>query len=153
MNDAYSDPLAYFLTWTTYGSWLPGDERGWVGRTAAVRAPEMKVQQYSRSLQKQEKVVLNNAQRESVHQSIVESCERREWNILALNVRTNHVHLVIEAHESPHKVMSTLKRWSSHALNDHSEGSQKWWTKSGSRRILYRGQDVENAITYTIEGQ
>jgi hypothetical protein len=24
------EPLAYFLTWTTYGSWLPGDERGWV---------------------------------------------------------------------------------------------------------------------------
>jgi hypothetical protein len=22
-------PLAYFLTWTTYGTWLPGDERGW----------------------------------------------------------------------------------------------------------------------------
>ena len=24
------EPLAFFLTWTTYGSWLPGDERGWV---------------------------------------------------------------------------------------------------------------------------
>ena len=23
------EPLAYFLTWTTYGTWLPGDERGW----------------------------------------------------------------------------------------------------------------------------
>jgi hypothetical protein len=22
-------PLAYFLIWTTYGTWLPGDERGW----------------------------------------------------------------------------------------------------------------------------
>jgi hypothetical protein len=26
------EPLAYFLTWTTYGSWLPGDERGWVAK-------------------------------------------------------------------------------------------------------------------------
>jgi hypothetical protein len=24
------EALAYFLTWTTYGTWLPGDERGWV---------------------------------------------------------------------------------------------------------------------------
>ena len=24
------DPLAYFLTWSTYGTWLPGDERGWI---------------------------------------------------------------------------------------------------------------------------
>jgi len=22
------DPLAFFLTWTTYGTWLPGDPRG-----------------------------------------------------------------------------------------------------------------------------
>ena len=27
-----SDVLAYFLTWTTYGTWLPGDARGWVNR-------------------------------------------------------------------------------------------------------------------------
>jgi hypothetical protein len=23
------EPLAYFPTWTTYGTWLPGDDRGW----------------------------------------------------------------------------------------------------------------------------
>src|SRR5688572_5449193 len=25
-----AEPLAYFITWATYGTWLPGDERGWV---------------------------------------------------------------------------------------------------------------------------
>jgi hypothetical protein len=29
-NEAAADPLAYFLAWSTYGTWLPGDERGWV---------------------------------------------------------------------------------------------------------------------------
>ena len=24
----FPEPLAYLLTWTTYGTWLPGDERG-----------------------------------------------------------------------------------------------------------------------------
>ena len=24
------DPIAFFLTWVTYGTWLPGDARGWV---------------------------------------------------------------------------------------------------------------------------
>ena len=23
------EPIAYFITWTSYGTWLPGDERGW----------------------------------------------------------------------------------------------------------------------------
>ncbi len=22
------DPIAYFITWSTYGTWLPGDEAG-----------------------------------------------------------------------------------------------------------------------------
>src|SRR3990172_10721 len=25
-----SEPIAYFLTWTSYGTWLSGDPRGWV---------------------------------------------------------------------------------------------------------------------------
>jgi hypothetical protein len=24
-----NDPSTYFITWTTYGTWLPGDTRGW----------------------------------------------------------------------------------------------------------------------------
>jgi len=29
--------MAYFITWTTYGTWLPGDERCWVDKhTAAI---------------------------------------------------------------------------------------------------------------------
>jgi hypothetical protein len=34
------EPLAYFLTWTTYGSWLPGDQRGWVAKPGQFRAPD-----------------------------------------------------------------------------------------------------------------
>ncbi|MGC3972040.1 MAG: hypothetical protein QM775_33275 [Pirellulales bacterium] len=32
MNVPMPEPLAFFLTWTTYGTRLPGDERGWVKR-------------------------------------------------------------------------------------------------------------------------
>ncbi len=31
------DPIAFFITWPTYGTWLPGDERGWVVYTSASR--------------------------------------------------------------------------------------------------------------------
>jgi hypothetical protein len=34
------EPLAYFLTWTTYGTWLPGDERGWVRYRRGMQAPD-----------------------------------------------------------------------------------------------------------------
>ena len=31
------DPLALLLTWTTYGSWLPGDASGVGGETGPLR--------------------------------------------------------------------------------------------------------------------
>ena len=27
--DMFDDPIAYFITWTCYGTYLPGDHRGW----------------------------------------------------------------------------------------------------------------------------
>ncbi len=37
MND---EPLGYFLTWVTYGTWLPGDERGWVEYQRGWKLPD-----------------------------------------------------------------------------------------------------------------
>src|SRR2546430_11024925 len=38
-NDEF--PLAYHITWTTYGTWLPGDDRGWVKKgSSAVQPPD-----------------------------------------------------------------------------------------------------------------
>ncbi len=37
---AMSDyPLAYFITWRTYGSWLPGDPRGWLKNRKGFQPP------------------------------------------------------------------------------------------------------------------
>ncbi len=43
-----SEPIAYFLTWTTYGSWLPGDSRGWVKRHHGYQDPNPKFEAYAR---------------------------------------------------------------------------------------------------------
>jgi hypothetical protein len=39
------EPLAPFLTWPTYGTWLPGHERGWVQFTASTSRGESDVEQ------------------------------------------------------------------------------------------------------------
>ena len=38
-----SDMVGYMLTWTTYGTWLQGDERGWVKALAVDAAPSLTV--------------------------------------------------------------------------------------------------------------
>src|SRR5271165_1258640 len=42
------EPLAYFLTWPTYGTWLPGDERGWVEYRHSWQLPDPARKQLSR---------------------------------------------------------------------------------------------------------
>ena len=34
------DPIGYFLTWVTYGTWLPGDSRGWVEHRHGWQLPD-----------------------------------------------------------------------------------------------------------------
>lgn len=36
-----TDPLTYFITWTTYGTWLPGDVRGWRKTNAGPQLPRL----------------------------------------------------------------------------------------------------------------
>ena len=43
------EPLAYFLTWTTYGTWLPGDERGWVAKPGEMRITGPRIGQHAMS--------------------------------------------------------------------------------------------------------
>ena len=33
-------PIAFFLTWSTYGTWLPGDARGWVEYQHGFQLPD-----------------------------------------------------------------------------------------------------------------
>ncbi len=34
------DPIGFFLTWVTYGTWLPGDDRGWVEYQKGWKLPD-----------------------------------------------------------------------------------------------------------------
>ena len=45
---AMNDPLALFLTWTTYGSWLHGDERRWVEKPSRFHEPDAQLEQAAR---------------------------------------------------------------------------------------------------------
>jgi hypothetical protein len=48
------DPLALFLTWTTYGQWLPGDERGWVEKPGRCRQPDAQREQVANHIKSYE---------------------------------------------------------------------------------------------------
>lgn len=50
--------------------------------------------------------------------AIREVCGRKAWNLLAANVRRDHVHVVVQAEAPPERVISTLKLYTISALNE-----------------------------------
>ena len=95
-----SEPIGYFITWTTYGTWLPGDERGWNRKDELEGLlPDLLFKEAATSKMKEASFKLSANDRRSVHKVISDHCIVRRWNLHALNVRSNHVHVVVTAAE------------------------------------------------------
>ena len=153
-----SEPLAYFLTWTTYGTWLPGDERGWVRAGQGFQVPDYRVEHEARRKLNESPCVLDNVQREIVEATIRRHCDIRKWELHAIAGRTNHVHVVVSAPVKPKIVMEQLKAWCSRRLNENTRerglaDRKDWWTENGSKRFLNDLASLEAAILYVVEGQ
>ncbi len=90
-----------------------------------------------------------------VGDSIVENCRAKGWRLLASNVRTNHVHVVVAAAASPERIMGSLKIQSTRdlRLGGLVAPGRRVWTHRGSKRYLFHPRDVERAINYVRHWQ
>ena len=149
-----NSPKAYFLTWTTYGTWLPGDRRCWVNRHRdhgnIVDPPDPVREDSARKRMRMEAVTLDRRLRQVVVDSIRSTAHYFRWNLLALDVRTNHVHVVICAGDNDiGRVMAKLKAYASRHLNEEFPArTGRWWTRQGSKRLLFTDQSLFAAINY-----
>ena len=90
------EPIAYLITWTTYGTWLPGDERGSWHR-GQYESPNQLFRVMAESHMKEAVFVLSEQDRNIVEKTVAKHCDIRSWKLHALNARTNHVHVVVTA--------------------------------------------------------
>jgi REP element-mobilizing transposase RayT len=154
------DPLAYFITWGTYGTWLPGDERGWVEYHRGWQFPDPVRRLEASAIMTEDACRLDPQQREAVHQQIAETCRHRGWQLHAVNCRTNHLHVVVTAPVDPKVVRSQLKAWCTRklkslagALDPAATVRENWWAERGSQRYLNDEVSLEAAIIYVRDGQ
>jgi REP element-mobilizing transposase RayT len=193
----------WLLTWTTYGTWLPGDERGFVGyvrekpadwrprldtetqpgdaqraddasrRVSHTPDPSRRVihnipgtpydgsipalKRYAESQMKGEPIWLTRTQAEVFLAESQRTAEYRHWQLLAVAVMANHVHLVVVvAGDIPgERLLQEFKSYGSRALNRQfgKPTLGTWWTKSGSTRLLPNDRAVHAAIEYVRNQQ
>ncbi len=154
------DPLGYLITWSTYGVWLPGDVRGWTKESAGQQPPNRLVERDAIRRMKADPVKLSGVHRTTAEATIRRHCEIRGWELLAVNVRTNHVHVVVAAPEHPDEVRSQFKAWCSRRLSEleratggSTNGKRTWWGEGGSSRYLFDEKSLDAAIAYVRDAQ
>ncbi len=156
----------WFLTWTTYGSWLPGDQRGFVGteRVASqVRRinnqpntqpskPNARLAQFAARQLKAPVVLLQVDQAHDLLDQFQETVTHRQWLLIAVGVMRTHLHVVVgvTGDPDPDGILRDFKSYGSRKLNRsyRSPASETWWTESGSKRKLSNAASVEAAVNY-----
>jgi hypothetical protein len=139
---------AWLLTWTTYGTWLPGDVRGSVSRVREGQGPRQYhhapgspydgpmpgLRTAAEAALKGRPILLNSNQAECVLSQLRETAAYRHWRLLAAAVMRNHVHLVVIVDDAAKSadLLRTFKSYASRALNaDNSKPiGGRWWTTS-----------------------
>ena len=153
-------PLAYFITFHTYGSWLHGQAPGLVDREHNVPGspwidPDPDQLRRNRDRMAQPPYLLDARRRTIVRDALVDLCRFRNWLLRALHVRTNHVHLVVSAPRDPEFVMRSCKAHASKCLTlaGFETADRKRWTTHGSTKYPWSEEAIAKAIAHTLDGQ
>ncbi len=139
--------IGYMITWTTYGSWLQGDKRGYV-KNGQVLEPNEKLKSANQKQQKYQTVRLNSKQRQIVEKAILEEAKRINHKIFAITVCPNHVHIVASvSKESIEKAVHRYKY--SATLTLRKFGTQgKIWSKDFDKRFCFSDKELETKVRY-----
>ena len=152
--------MTYLITLVCYGSHLHGDDAGSVDRqhrlpgSRTMEADPKRVLAEKQRMN-QEPYGMDRRRRETVLAAILERCSSRDWSLLAAHVRTNHVHVVVEADAQPERIMNDLKSYASRCLNLRGldEPARKRWARHGSTRWLWQPKSVSAAVRYVVDEQ
>jgi REP element-mobilizing transposase RayT len=71
-----------------------------------------KLKDFMKTQMKQNPTILDKKERVCVLSAIKEVCDFRGYELLALNIRTNHLHAVVSANTKPEKIVNEFKAYS-----------------------------------------
>jgi REP element-mobilizing transposase RayT len=156
----------WLLTSTTYGTWLPGDTRGFVSNVADGPGPEVRhnvprtpydknmpgLVRVSRAALKCPPIFFALKQAEEIFDRFTETADHRQWMLCAVAIMSNHFHIVVgvPGDPDPDDVLGDFKSYASRGLNKRwaKPASTTWWTTGGSTRKLPDEQALLAAIEY-----
>ena len=139
--------LGYMITWTTYGTWLQGDERGYV-EDGQIFPPNQPLEDSNKQNLSKEPVTLTKTHRQNVQDAIVEKAKQLNQKIYALSVSSNHVHIVVGCVPMPIGLVVRHYKGSAQAALRKVGVAGRIWTKGFDKRYCFDQQTLQNRINY-----
>jgi REP element-mobilizing transposase RayT len=153
-------PLAYFITFSTYGAWLHGRDLGSVDKQhnevgTPFLPPDVEKEGEERVNMREPPYLLDTTRRRVTLRTILEVAAHRGWRVWACHVRATHVHVVVSGNVKPEKIMSDFKAYASRRLKEQLRelADRKRWTQHGSTRYLWTEEQIAAKIDYVLNGQ
>ena len=147
--------MAYLLTFNCYGTHLRGATDGSVDRTRNGRGgqiePSATLAAYQKGTMKHSEARLDSEEAGAVLRAILETCDFRKWTLLAADVRSTHVHLVVDGAKEASGAIRDFKAYASRPLN--RAGVRRRWARGGNARLLRDSATVRAAVRYVVDGQ
>jgi REP element-mobilizing transposase RayT len=152
-------PIAYHITFGTYGTRLHGDERGTVDR--AMNEPGDPVigadpawWERERKKLKFEPVVLAAEEMRFAESVMPVVCERGGWAYHTGAAGPDHIHVLLSADAEGDAVRKWFKRWLGEALSarwKRPDGAT-WWAECGSVKWVWTSAYYRAVFRY-VDGQ
>jgi len=135
------------ITWTTYGTWLQGDKRGFVkngetlGENIAIKRDcEKKMTGQAVRLRQREKALVRDA--------ILEASKRFKQRILTIAVYSNHVHIVCEYVDVPISVVAGHYKNAGRVALNKCGVEGRVWTRGYDKRFCFSEEDLRTRTAY-----
>lgn len=127
--------LATMVTTTTYGTWLPGELRGYV-ENGIILPSNPKLLEHARSLMKAEPVFLNDGEQDALFEAIKRAADEFHYTLLAVSIESWHAHWLIDhAFDKVEVMVGRLKTRMRQAL----DRGRIWTNGYDSRYCFDRG--------------
>jgi hypothetical protein len=139
--------IGYMVTFTTYGTWLQGDERGYVKDGTVLNGNEALHYANRRAIGGQ-RVKLGARDKEIVKQAILNEAQQMKQKVFTILVWSSHVHVVVENINEPvGKVVGRYKAAATKELRRIGfEG--KVWSKGYDKRFCFSEEELSAKVDY-----
>lgn len=137
--------LATMITTTTYGTWLPGDVRGYVDDGRVLPSDPL-LEGKSKRIMRADAVYLAEVEQKTAFEALVAACDEFDYRLIAVSVESWHAHVLLShGGDGVATVSGRLKNRMRQAVE-----RGKIWTAGYDKRYCFTEAEVQARHEYIV---